>query len=245
MPDIRWLAVTDSTNERALELARAGAPHATVVVADHQRAGRGRLGRTWQDGPAGSSLLASVVVDPSGPVATAGLAVMAVSLAMADACADLSGERPGLKWPNDLVWADRKLAGVLAESIVEGTEVQALVVGVGLNLWWPEAGPPQEIAAGAVSLEEASGCRVDRDQLVRSWVDRVDTALGANVVDLLADYRRSCFTLGQAVRVSTAGGEALDGIAVDVTDAGALVLDVAIVGRRVVFSGDVVHLRAT
>src|SRR3954452_9704987 len=117
--DVRWVDETGSTNADALALARQGAPEGIVLVADHQTAGRGRQGRTWE-APAGASLLTTILLRP--PAAVAGLVTMAVALAASDAVADVAGFEPRLKWPNDLVWPGdgsapaRKLAGILAEA---------------------------------------------------------------------------------------------------------------------------------
>ncbi len=236
MPEIRWLGVTDSTNTQALALARAGAEAGTAVVADHQTAGRGRLDRVWLDEP-GASLLASVVLRPEGGPDAAALAVMATSVAAVDACWEVGGLRPGIKWPNDLVVDDRKLAGVLAESLVEGGRVAAVVVGLGLNLRWaPE---------GAVALDElvAPGREpVGRDELLHAWLAGVEatTAWAADV--LLDRYRSRCATIGRAVSVTTAE-VTWRGRAETVDASGALVVEVVGGARRVVRVGDVVHLR--
>src|SRR5688500_2711884 len=126
---VRWVAETGSTNTDAMGLAHDGEPEGQVVVADHQRAGRGRLGRTWT-APPGASLLVSVLLRPPAPVV--GAVAMAVGLAMAEAVEELTGVEARLKWPNDLVvpvpgpgldgsgpdrsGPDRKLAGILAEA---------------------------------------------------------------------------------------------------------------------------------
>ena len=121
---------TGSTNADALAAARAGAPEGLVIMADHQTAGRGRLGRSWEDEP-GDSLIVSVLLRP--PLAPTQLhrLTQAVALAAKDACSSVGGFRPDLKWPNDLVVGERKLAGILAESIVEDGRVGAVVVGMG------------------------------------------------------------------------------------------------------------------
>ena len=118
--DVRWVAETGSTNADLLALARDGAPEGIVLVADHQTAGRGRLGRTWE-APPGASLLVSVLLRP--PAAVADAVTMAAGVAMADAVDEVAGVHARLKWPNDLVVAvdgptadDRKLAGILAEA---------------------------------------------------------------------------------------------------------------------------------
>jgi BirA family transcriptional regulator, biotin operon repressor / biotin---[acetyl-CoA-carboxylase] ligase len=230
--DVRWVDETDSTNSRLLDEARAGAPEGVVLVADHQTAGRGRLGRRWE-APPGSSLLVSVLLRPDVLLRQAHLVTMAAGLAASDACEAVTGVRPGLKWPNDLVVDDAKLAGLLAESVVEGDALRAVVVGMGLNI---TAAP----AEGATALALHTGDPVERRPLLDAWLARLDARLD-DLDGVLADYRPRCATLGRDVRVVLPDGE-LEGRAVDVTDAGHLVLDTA-TGRVDVAVGDVVHVR--
>ncbi len=135
-PD-RWtverFASVDSTNRWLLDAARDGAAAGLVAVADHQDAGRGRRGRTWESAP-GDSLLVSVLLRPHAAVDRVHVVTIAAALALADALARVVGLVADLKWPNDLLVGERKLAGLLAEADVVGGDVQALVVGAGCNL---------------------------------------------------------------------------------------------------------------
>ena len=154
--DIRHLEATDSTNADVAALARTGAPEGVVVVTRYQRAGRGRRGRIWT-APAGSALLASVLLRPVLVPSVAPLVGLAAGVAAVEACADVAGVFPSLKWPNDVVvetpsgtgtvapaagtqsgtaigTGTGKLAGLLAESLVEGDRLAAVVVGMGCNL---------------------------------------------------------------------------------------------------------------
>jgi BirA family biotin operon repressor/biotin-[acetyl-CoA-carboxylase] ligase len=249
--DVRWVHETGSTNADLAALAGADTSLADVVlVADHQTAGRGRLGRTWE-APAGSSLLCSTLLRPELPVEHLHLVTIAVAIAASDACDATAGVRPGLKWPNDLLvtgadGVDRKLAGILAESVVSAGRVQALVVGMGLNVNWPVE-LPSDLAHIATSLNHAAGHDVDREELLVAHLRALELQLGAlrtaaGRAELLGRYRTLSATLGRDVRVETAAGS-VTGAAADVTDEGHLVLDVA--GERVtVAAGDVVHLRA-
>lgn len=246
--DVRRLEETDSTNREVLDLARAGEPEGVVVVADHQTAGRGRLGRTWQ-APPGASLLVTVLLRPTIAVADAHLVTIAAALAAADACDAVAGVRPALKWPNDLVveraGGTRKIAGLLAESIVRAGRIDAVALGMGLNVQWP-AELPDDLAEIATALNHEAGRDVDRDEVLSAWLeclrDRYDrlTAVGGAEA-LLAAYRVACTTLGRPVRVELAG-EVVLGTAADVTRDGHLVVDTAD-GRRVITAGDVIHLR--
>lgn len=226
------MAEVDSTNRVVLDLARAGAPEGVVVVAGHQTAGRGRHGRTWSAAP-GSSLLVSVLLRPapSSPDRPH-LAVAAVALSARDACASVADLTPDLKWPNDLVVGDAKLAGVLAE--VAG---DAVVVGLGLNV--SGAGP---WPAGAVSAESVAGRPVDPDALLAALLAALSARHG-RWADIASEHRRACATLGRSVRVDLAD-ESFTGTAADITDEGHLLVDVGMCIRTVT-AGDVVHLRPT
>lgn len=222
------MAAVDSTNRVALEHARSGHPGGLVVVADFQRAGRGRHGRTWE-ATAGSSLLVSVLLRPELLPDRRHLALALQSLAGCDACERVAGVQPGLKWPNDLVVADAKLGGVLAE--VEG---DAVVVGLGLNVAAGAPWPP-----GAVALEAASGRPVDIDELLEAFLAALSRRYG-DWTAVASDYRRACTTIGRTVRVEMAD-EHFSGTGADVTDDGHLLVDVGMC-LRTVTAGDVVHL---
>jgi BirA family biotin operon repressor/biotin-[acetyl-CoA-carboxylase] ligase len=238
---IQWVSETGSTNADLLAAARQGAEANTVLVADYQSAGRGRRGRTWGAAP-GSSLLFSVVVRPQIDGERAHLVTTALALGAVEACDSLAGVRPGLKWPNDLFVGDRKLAGVLAESVVAGERLEAVVVGMGLNVRTGAA--PTEAADTAVTLEDVSGAVIDRRELLGEiligfahWMGRIERAGGQAA--LVAAARHESATLGRQVSVELGDGTVLEGLARDLDERGALLLEG---GRRVVV-GDVVHLR--
>ena len=239
---VDWVNETGSTNSDLLAAARQGAESGTVLVADFQRAGRGRLGRHWGAAP-GSSLLFSVLVRPNLGVEAAHLVTTALALSAVEACNALSGVRPGVKWPNDLVVDDRKLAGVLAESVVAGERLEAVVVGMGLNVRTGAA--PPEVSETAVALEDECGSAVDRRELLpeilsrfAAWMDGIESPAGQAA--LAAAARQESATVGRQVAVELADGTVLRGQAQDLDEQGALVLED---GTRVVV-GDVVHLRS-
>jgi BirA family biotin operon repressor/biotin-[acetyl-CoA-carboxylase] ligase len=147
--DIRRFVEVDSTNRLAADLARAGAPDGVVVRADHQTAGRGRRGRSWESRP-GTSLLVSVILRPAPALVT-----LAAGVAAAEACA---GAEVGLKWPNDLMVGDAKLGGILSELVGD-----AAVVGLGINLSWAPS--------GAACL----GADIDREALLDAYLTGLDT----------------------------------------------------------------------
>jgi len=237
---IRRFAELDSTNRYLLDEARSGAPEGIVAVADHQSAGRGRLDRVWE-APPGSSLLVSVLLRPVLDAEHAHRVVMAAALALADAVADVAGFAPELKWPNDLVVGDRKLAGLLAEREPgTGDPRPAVIVGAGLNVQWT-AFPP-ELAATATACNLEAGHHVDRDALLDRYLDALGPRLDA-LDTVPAEYRARLATLGRRVRVEQPTG-AISGTAVDVRDAGELVVRDDAAVDHVVTIGDVVHLRS-
>jgi BirA family biotin operon repressor/biotin-[acetyl-CoA-carboxylase] ligase len=235
---IRRLAEVDSTNRYALDAARAGEPAGLVVVADHQTAGRGRLGRTWE-APAGASLLMSVLLRPVIRLEAMHLLTMAAGLAMAEAVAEAAGFAPTIKWPNDLLAGDRKLAGMLTEAEVTDGEVTAVVVGIGVNVQWTDF--PPEIAETATACNLVVGHDVSRDALLDAFVARYDARL-ADLDAVPDDYRARLGTLGQRVRIELAA-ETFEGVATGVADDGSLEVRTDDGGTRVVTAGDVVHLR--
>ena len=238
---IRRVGETGSTNADLVAEVRAGDRSPRVLVADHQRAGRGRLDRRWES-PPGASLLASVVVAPPDDPAHLGLITPALALAALDAV-HAHGVSATVKWPNDVLVeegpAPGKLAGILAEAVTDGGVVVAVVVGIGLNLTWPSdvgVGPP-----GATSMLMATGEVPNRDELLddvlAGFADRLATPHAVR-----AELRRRCGTLGRSVRVDLADGSSIVGVASDLDGEGRLVL-VVDGTERVVGSGDVVHLR--
>jgi BirA family biotin operon repressor/biotin-[acetyl-CoA-carboxylase] ligase len=243
---VEWVARTGSTNADLMDLARAGGPE-QVLVADEQTAGRGRLGRVWQ-APAGASLLCSILIRPGGRPADAPLITMALGVAAVEACDTVAGVELGLKWPNDLVavgvgpdGSDRKLSGLLAESMVADGRIEAVVAGIGINVNWPEETPP-ELADIATSLRHLAGRDVDRVQLLIELLLRFEHHLD-HAAGLDAAYRQRSATLGRTVRVERPNGD-LVGRAVDFESDGALVVDVEGQAEWVtVHVGDVVHLR--
>jgi BirA family biotin operon repressor/biotin-[acetyl-CoA-carboxylase] ligase len=245
--DVRWLPSIGSTNRHLLQEARGGAAEGTVVVADHQESGRGRLDRAWV-APPGSSLLVSVLLRPDLPLERLHLLTAVVALAAADACASEAGVEVGLKWPNDLVVGARKLGGILAETQLEGSRARAVVVGLGVNVNWGPQLEGTELGAEAVSLDHLAGRQVDRTRLLVALLTGLEDRYRAlaNRAGQLAqagEYRRRCTTLGRVVRVELAD-ETFTGTVADVTDEGHLLVDVGMC-MRTVTAGDVLHLRAS
>jgi len=238
--EIHRFATIDSTNTWVMEQARNGAPEYLVAVADEQTAGRGRLGRTWVS-PAGGSLLLSVLFRPvTLPVDRLHLATAAVALAGADAVALIADVQPTLKWPNDLLIGNRKLAGVLTEVDGGDGSPPAVVVGIGINCTWPDE-LPEEIADVAIAANHAAGRPVHTGDVMDALLENLEDRLDGGWDAIAREYKARCETVGREVRVELADGT-FTGLATGIDDDGALTVHTDDGPRRVI-AGDVVHLR--
>nr|WP_281372958.1 biotin--[acetyl-CoA-carboxylase] ligase [Kineococcus aurantiacus] len=231
------VASTGSTN--ADLLADAGAPDGAVLVADHQAAGRGRLGRTWT-APPRSSLAVSVLLRPTPAPERWSLLPLVTGLAVVDAL-DALGVQAGLKWPNDVLVTgpDRpgKVCGVLCEA-----RPDRVVLGAGINVSLRADELPVETATSLVLA--GSGSR-DRDTVLRRYLRALrlrldDWEAGRSP---LADYRAVSSTIGAQVRAQLPDGTSLEGEALDVDDDGRLVVRTSDGARTSLTAADVVHLR--
>ena len=214
------LRATTSTNDRARELAQAGTPHGTVVTAAQQTAGRGRQGRTWSAPPGRALLLSVVLRDPPALLA----------LAAALAVAEVAGADAQIKWPNDVLLAGRKVAGILAEGRPQDGWA---VLGVGLNVALRiEDLPPQlHATAGTLGLEPA-----DLEPTLERLLDALERALALDEATLLGAYRARDALRGREV-TWTAG----HGRAAGIDGTGRLVVELPDGGRTALSAGEV-HL---
>ncbi len=247
--EITCFEVCDSTNLRARDAAERGAPDGAAFFAESQAAGRGRHGRTWLDEP-GACLLLSVLLRPPALLAAeAHLLTMLAANATAAVVESATGLAVALKWPNDLVVGERKLAGILVETSLLGDAVEAAVLGIGLNVSLDPAAYP-EIAATATSLARELGRPVDRlplaRELLRQLDRRYDALRSGDRAGIFAEWRGRLATLGQRVEVvgsANATGEARRVVlAEDVAPDGALLCRLAD-GSRVVYHFAEVSLR--
>ncbi len=232
-----------STNDVALERGAAGAAEGLLVLAERQSAGRGRLGRRWE-APPGSSLLMTLLFRPPHPFAeTAPQAVMACSLALREAIAEVCGLEVALKWPNDLIVVEgrrwRKLAGLLSEIGMEGGEATFLVVGIGLNVNVPPEVLPH-LAPQATSLLAETGRRVSRAALLDAFLLRAEARYEAVKAGarLSREWESALAWMGEPVILHTPTGE-VEGIAAGVEADGSLRLRLPDGRERTFLVGDV------
>lgn len=251
----RWLAhpyehleETDSTNRVAFERGLAGAPAGLAIVAEHQTAGRGRLGRRFYS-PPHRNLYASLLLRPTGSIADAPTLILGAAIAVAEAVAETLGDTSAveIKWPNDVLIHRRKTSGILMESSAEGTRLAFAVLGIGVNLNVDREDFPDEFREHATSLASELGRAVDRIAFARRLFEHLEVQLdrhAAGGFEALRPRFESFFRMrDEPVRVEELGGASLEGITRGIAPGGALEIELVggdRHGERVrVMAGDV------
>jgi BirA family biotin operon repressor/biotin-[acetyl-CoA-carboxylase] ligase len=234
----------DSTNRAAAALAANDAPHGTVLIADAQTQGRGRLGRSWLS-PPGMNLYVSIVLRRSYPPSVLTWLPLVAALAVLRTIQKTTVHAVQLKWPNDVVVdhreGGRKLAGVL----VEATN-QAVIIGIGVNVNMPIDAFSDDLRSAATSLLIETGQATDRAELLAQllWeAEQLFEEIVATPELSRAAYRTACQTLGKQVRVELAGREQVEGAAEGIAADGALQIRMPDGRLLEIRAGDVVHLR--
>ena len=237
---VQFFETCDSTNNRAVEWARQGAPHGSLVVTDHQTHGRGRGNRDWFSLPNLGSLLFSVIIRPTIPPEELGLVSLGAGVAASLGLAERK-QPSRLKWPNDIVTRGRKLGGILCESEIKGAKVEFVVIGIGINLRIKRDQFPRELQATATSCVMETGRSYDRAEVTAGILDKLDPILkdldSGQTHNILNAYIKLCETLGKTVSTKIDGKKVV-GRAIDLDDYGSLVLDTG----DVIPVGDVDHL---
>lgn len=219
----------DSTNRAAFALAQAGAEHGTVVVAEGQTQGRGRLGRAWHS-PPGLNLYCSIIVKTSLPATRFSQWLswlpLAAALGASEAVEGTALLQTDLKWPNDLLVRERKIGGILCESGSTASSTPFQVVGIGLNVNGTGDDFPPDLRAASTTIRQETGRLLDRNHLLSRLLLEIEhcltelTAEGSRRIAMA--YTRRCITLGRHVRVLLAGGEEFTGIAEAIEPDGSL-----------------------
>jgi BirA family transcriptional regulator, biotin operon repressor / biotin---[acetyl-CoA-carboxylase] ligase len=239
-----------STNTRAAALAEENAPHGTVVVAESQTAGRGRLGRHWHS-PPGKNLYCSVLLRTMParerqPLWLSWIPLIA-ALAVSRAVQVTASLKPSVKWPNDILVGNRKVGGILCESSGVGTAHATVVVGIGLNVNVRRDEFPGELREIATSLAIEAGHPCDRTALLAALLSELETRcesfLAGNHGDILKEYMLRCSTIGQRVRIELAHEEQMDGTADSIQADGSLRVIRDDRTAADIRTGDVIHLR--
>ncbi|MEU5849543.1 biotin--[acetyl-CoA-carboxylase] ligase [Saccharopolyspora shandongensis] len=243
---------TGSTNTDLMAAAGRGAADRTVLIAEEQLSGRGRMHRQWTS-PRGHGLFVSVLLRPEVPPTAISWLPLIAGVALAETVERTTGVRATLKWPNDLLLGDgdewSKGAGILGEAVT-GPDGMAIVLGMGINVFQKREDLPRGAGGLPATSLAAEGADVDREEFAVALLtafaevdDRWRAADGDVVASGLLDrYRRLCGTLGQQVRVEL-GDDQLRGVAADIDETGRIVVRTPDGRTTAVSAGDVVHLR--
>lgn len=234
----------DSTNTVAMELGEKDAPHGTVVVADRQTKGRGRLGRSWIS-PAGNIYM-SILLRPALTPADAPLLTLTAAVACARALREASNLRVEIKWPNDLVITGKKLGGILTEMKSRGDRILFVAVGIGINLNSGVTDFPPELREAATSVSMETGKKISRTGLLQRVLEEIglwyDALTKGETDRILDEWRHLSSTLGKSVRI-TAGNETFEGVAEALDGAGRLIVKSLSGIQKVINAGDVTMVR--
>jgi BirA family biotin operon repressor/biotin-[acetyl-CoA-carboxylase] ligase len=213
-----------STNTLVLGREDYLSRHGLVVIARHQTAGRGRLGRVWASLP-GAQLQFSVVIHPRLPLAEVPVVALVAGLAVAQALVEALALRPRLKWPNDVLLGGRKVCGILAESKADASGAPRLVVGIGVNCGGTAGDFPPELRGTVTTLAEAGGRPVDNEAVLQAILRRLEALLarveGGEKAGVLADWSALADSVGRRVRFPTPAGP-VEGTIAGLTPDGAL-----------------------
>lgn len=231
----------DSTNTISYKLAEEGAADGTVVLADHQRAGKGRLGRSWES-PAGVNLYCSVILRPAIVPMVAYQLTFLSAVAVARAVAGSTTLVPQIKWPNDILINGRKVAGLLNEMSAETEKVHFIVLGIGVNLNMGRELFPADLRHPATSLFLESGERVDRTAFTRELLAALDILyddyLRFGYAPIREEWLTRCHMLGRKVSV-TMQDRVIIGEVTGIDENGALLVRMSSGREERILSGDV------
>jgi BirA family biotin operon repressor/biotin-[acetyl-CoA-carboxylase] ligase len=241
----------ESTNQTALKIAETSTassneiPDGTLVLADAQTQGRGRLGRRWIS-PPGVNLYASLILRPNIPIGDTPVTTCLAAVSAVQAVRACTHLEAVIKWPNDVLIHEKKVAGILTELGAARNQVNHLVIGIGMNVNPDIEMLPDEIRATATSLKAECGQTVNRNKLTAEFCNKFEENYTKLLEDgpapIIMQFRSFSTTLGKRVRVTTPG-RTVEGWAEEVDPHGALILRTEGQTREVVHSGDVIHLR--
>ncbi len=241
--ELHFLHEIVSTNTLAMELAADGTPEGTVVIAETQTGGKGRLGRKWIS-PKGNLYL-SVVLRPNIPTQKAPLITLMGAVAVASAIRNACGLGAGIKWPNDILISGKKVSGLLTEMSAEQDRIRHIVLGIGIDVNMDMGELPGEVRDITTTLAEEAGAKINRTTLLQQLLRDIESwyqQLLSNDAIVLEEWKKLTMTVGSRVIVSGAG-DTLEGLAQGVDNEGRLIVRLDDDTIRTVAAGDVTILR--
>lgn len=243
--EILFFETIDSTNLLAIRLCEKDYPEGTVIIAEHQTNGKGRLGRKWLSPPR-KNLYMSIILRPNIYPKDAAILTLLTSVACTTAIRKMTNTRVSIKWPNDLMIGNKKLGGILTEIKADMDRVSYAVVGIGLNINLDSMDFPKEIREIATSIKKESGQQMKRTEIAVSVLKELDswysTLMREGKKTIIEEWLRLSSTIGMDVRV-TSGNTILEGIAVGINEEGMLMIRLPDNSLKRICAGDVQHLR--
>jgi BirA family transcriptional regulator, biotin operon repressor / biotin---[acetyl-CoA-carboxylase] ligase len=236
----------ESTNDLAMSLAASGIiASGTVIIADRQTKGKGRLGRTWES-PAGLNIYLSIVIQPELEPKNVTMLTIVTAVAGAAALRKTCNVPVSIKWPNDLVIADKKIGGILTEVRADPDRINLAVIGIGINVNMTDKDFPEEIRYSATSVKQETGTVFSRNEIIIQLLREFEYWYGLLItggrVPLLDAWKKSSSTLGRKVK-ATIGETSISGIAEDIDDNGMLILKIQSGEKITISAGDLTLLR--
>ncbi len=239
--NIVFLPETDSTNTQARQLAQEGAEDGTVVIADRQSRGKGRMGRFWVS-PSGVNLYLSIILRPEIELRHATQMTFLTAVAVAEAIESVGDFTPHLKWPNDVLLNGRKIAGLLNELNAETEQIHFMVLGIGVNLNMEQDQFPSDLRSPATSLLVEGGKKISRLEFTRLLLKKIDKLYSlyrdGGFAPILSAWEQRCHMLGRKVEVDYQHSRVV-GVVKGLDEAGALLLSRTDGGEERVLAGDV------
>jgi BirA family biotin operon repressor/biotin-[acetyl-CoA-carboxylase] ligase len=230
-----YFPVVNSTMDIAKDLARKGCPHFTVIVADRQKKGRGRLNRKWLSDAGG--LYFTMVLRPLIPIVLSARISFLASMTLARVLRDMFDVDASVKWPNDILVNEYKIAGMLTEMEAEADRAHFINIGIGINI----NNDPSHSEPRASSLKKILGRQISRNDLLSRFLDDFESQMQQVDFDgIVSEWKKYTITLNRRVRIVTTQ-ETSEGIAVDVDDNGALILKMADGSLKKILYGDCFH----
>ncbi|MFC1548732.1 biotin--[acetyl-CoA-carboxylase] ligase [Candidatus Omnitrophota bacterium] len=239
--DILYFDSIGSTNNKAYELAEAGEPEGTLVIAESQTHGKGRIGRKWMS-PKGTGIYMSLILRPDVEADEIPSVTLITAAAIISALKKVYSLKAKMKWPNDILIGGKKVCGILTEIKAQPDRVEFLVLGIGINVNTPSSKLPPE----GTSLKNECGRHIDRVELAKNMLVEIEKDYSKFSKKGFAALREECMdyslTLGKRVKVSE-HHRSIEGVAVDIDEKGALIVKTDNGELKRVFSGDVVLCR--
>jgi BirA family biotin operon repressor/biotin-[acetyl-CoA-carboxylase] ligase len=233
----------DSTNNCAKTLAQNGEPQGTIVIAEQQALGRGRLGRRWESPPF-VNLYCSVILRPTLAPAETPWITLTAAVALAEAIESFSPLAPTIKWPNDILAGGKKLAGVLTEAVSTAERLEFVILGIGVNVNFSQESMPPEIRERATSLAVLAGAKISREDFLRRLIHHLDRCYGileaAGFAEIAAHWDKRFDLRGRTVRVEMTDRTVV-GRAVGLDRGGALIVETDD-GKERIVAGDVIPM---